>query len=192
MKTLVFLLKGFETMEFSPFIDVFGWARHDFGLPVEIETCGFTSPVISTFNISVIPDNKWEDLQIEEYDALAIPGGFEDFGFYEEAYSEPFQNLIRSFYEQDKIIASICVGALSIGKTGILKGRRGTTYHLDGGKRQQQLKDFGVHVVNEPVVVDQKIITSYCPETAPHVAFQLLEMLTSKKETDSIRKAMGW
>lgn len=30
-KVLVFLAKAFETMEFSAFIDVLGWARNDYG-----------------------------------------------------------------------------------------------------------------------------------------------------------------
>ena len=30
MKLLVFLAKGFETIEFSVFIDVMGWAKTDF------------------------------------------------------------------------------------------------------------------------------------------------------------------
>lgn len=42
MKVLVFCAKGFETMEFSVFIDVFGWARNDYGYPIYVDTCGFT------------------------------------------------------------------------------------------------------------------------------------------------------
>ena len=30
-KVLLFLAKGFETMEFSVFVDVMGWARYDYG-----------------------------------------------------------------------------------------------------------------------------------------------------------------
>ena len=32
VKILVFCNKGFETMEFAPFIDVFGWAKFDCGV----------------------------------------------------------------------------------------------------------------------------------------------------------------
>ena len=30
MKVLLFCCKGFETMEFAPFVDVMGWARNDY------------------------------------------------------------------------------------------------------------------------------------------------------------------
>ena len=41
MKILLFCAKGFETMEFSVFIDILGWARNDFGYDVSADTCGF-------------------------------------------------------------------------------------------------------------------------------------------------------
>lgn len=192
MKILVFLAKGFETMEFSVFIDVIGWARNDYGANITTETCGFKKEVISTFHVPVIVDKVITEINIDEYDALAIPGGFEEFGFYEEAYDERFLQLIRDFHIKDKIIASVCVAALPIGKSGILAGRRGTTYHLNGGLRQKQLQEFGVNVINQPIVVDGKIITSYCPQTAPGVAFELLKLMTTEELTDTVKTAMGY
>lgn len=192
MNTLVLLAKGFETMEFSAFIDILGWARNDFGLDTKVTTCAFRKQVISTFNIPVIADKVIDEIQADDYDALAIPGGFEEFGFYDEAYDEKFLNLIREFNSKGKIIAAVCVGSLPLGKSGILKGRNATTYHLNGGVRQNQLREFGVNVINEPVVIDKNIITSYCPETAPRVAFQLLEALTSKEKADIVRTSMGF
>lgn len=84
------------------------------------------------------------------------------------------------------------MAALPVGKSGVLKNRKATTYHLKNGKRQRQLSEFDVNVVNEPIVVDKNIITSYCPETAPHVAFKLLEMLTSKEQMDEVKLVMGF
>ncbi|KPI46926.1 DJ-1 family protein [Clostridioides difficile] len=192
MKILVFLAKGFETMEFSVFIDVMGWARNDYGCDIDVVTCGFKKKVISTFNIPVLVDKTIEEVCVDNYDALAIPGGFEEFGFYEEAYDMSFLNLIREFDSKEKIIASICVAALPVGKSGVLKNRKATTYNLKNGQRQRQLSEFDVNVINEPIVVDKNIITSYCPETAPHVAFKLLEMLTSREQMETVKLAMGF
>jgi 4-methyl-5(b-hydroxyethyl)-thiazole monophosphate biosynthesis len=129
---------------------------------------------------------------VNEFDALAIPGGFEKYGFYKEAYDDRFLNLIRAFHDQSKIIASVCVGALPLGKSGILTGKRATTYNKANGVRQDQLREFGVQVVNEPIVVEGKIVTSWNPSTAIFVAYQLLEMLTSKQNADHIRELMGY
>ena len=191
-KVLVFLAKAFETMEFCAFIDVLGWARVDYGHNLIVDTCGFTDKVISTFNVPVIVDKTIGEIHVDEYDALAIPGGFGEFGYYEEAYDERFLKLIREFDAKGKIIASVCSGAFPLGKSGVLKNRKATTYHLKDGYWQNKLKEFGVNVVNEPIVVDGNIITSYCPETAPKVAFELLKMLTSEEEMAVIKTAMGF
>lgn len=192
MKILLFCAKGFETMEFSVFVDVMGWARNDYNYDIQVETCGFTKTVVSTFNVPIIVDKTIEEIDLDDYDALAIPGGFEEFDFYEEAYDEKLLELIRKFDSLGKIIATICVGALPLGKSGILKDRKATTYHLRDAYRQKELAAFGVDVVNEPIVVDKNVITSYCPETASGVAFKLLEMLTSKEEMEIVKKAMGF
>ena len=192
MKILLFLAKAFETMEFAPFVDVMGWGRDDYGYNVEVITCGFTKEVRSTFGVPIIVDKTIEEINVDEYEALAIPGGFEEYGFYEEAYREEFLELIRKFDKQNKSIATICVGALPVGKSGVLKNRKATTYHLNGGYRQKQLREFEVNVVNEPIVMDHNIITSYCPETASGVAFKLLEKLTSTEQMLVVKKAMGF
>lgn len=192
MKVLVFCAKGFETMEFSVFIDVLGWARNDYRYDIQVETCGFQKEVISTFNVPIIVDKLMEEIDVNDYDALAIPGGFEEYGFYEEAYNEKFLDLIRDFDKQNKIIASICVGALPLGKSGILKGRKATTYHLKDAYRQKQLAEFGVNVINQRIVVDENIITSYCPETAPDVAYELLNKLVGYEKMSIVKQAMGY
>ena len=193
MKVLLFCCKGFETMEFAPFVDVMGWARNDNGMEVEVVTAGFTKTVVSTFGIPVIVDKTYDEIDISEYDALAIPGGFEEFGFYEDAYDERFLDLIREFDSAHKYIASICVGALPVGASGVLKGRKATTYHLGDGRRQKQLAEFGAEVIpDQSVVIDRNIITSFCPETAPHVAISLLEMLVGKEKAGIVAAAMGF
>lgn len=180
-------------MEFAPFIDVCGWARNDYKYDIDVVTCGFTKEVTSTFGVTIKVDKTIDEISADSYDALAIPGGFEEFNFYEEAFSQPFLDLIREFDAKGKIIASICVGALPVAKSGVLKGRRCTTYHLGGGKRQKQLAEFGVDLVpDEKVVVDRNIITSYCPETAADVAFTLLKMLVGEEKAEPVIKAMGY
>lgn len=192
MKVLLFLAKGFEHMETGVFIDVLGWARCRFANDVELVTCGFTQQVVSTFNVPVIVDRLIDDITVDEFDAIAIPGGFWDFDFFEEAFDERFLDLLRQFNSKGKIIASVCVAALALGKSGILKGKNATTYHLDGGKRHGELRAFGANVLNEPVVVDGNIITSYCPETAIKVAFTLLEMLITPQKAQPVKNAMGY
>ena len=192
MKVLLFCAKGFETMEFSVFVDVMGWAANDYRYPVEVITCGFSKTVVSSFGVPVVVDCTIDTVSADDYDALAIPGGFAEFGFYEEAYHPTLLRLIQAFDARKRPFASVCVGALALGKSGILKNRKATTYHLKGAQRQKELAEFGAEVVNERIVTDDNVITSYCPETAPDVAFALLEKLCGKENMRVVRAAMGF
>lgn len=190
-KLLLLCPQAIEMMEFSVFVDVFGWARSMADGDVEVVTCGYHETVVSTFGIPIQMDMLVKDVNPEEFAALAIPGGFRECGFGKEAYCEDTQELIRAFYNAGKPIATVCVAAFALAESGILKGRRATTYHLDD-VTQGKLAEYGVNVVNQPVVVDDTIITSYCPETAVHVAYALLSMLSGEECMKAVKHAMGY
>ena len=191
-KVLLLLANGFETFEASVFIDVIGWNYIDGDKSTQLFTCGRTKEINSTFNQRIIVDYTFDEVNIDEYDALAIPGGFIEYDFYNDAYNEHFLEILRGFDKKGKTIASICVAALPLGKSGVLKGRKGTTYNKRDGIRQKQLKDFGVEVINQPIVIDQNIITSWNPSTAMEVAFILLEKLTNKENMENVKEVMGY
>jgi len=177
--------------EASVFIDVIGWNLTSGNGQTKLFTCGLKKQVRSTFNQTVVVDYIVEEVNPAEFDAIAIPGGFEEYHFYVDAYHDKFSEVITSFYQRGKIIASICTGALPVAKTGILDGRKGTTYNQNP-LRQEALKGMGVDVIQEPIVVDDNIITSWNPSTAMNVAFLLLEKLTTKENADLIKKKMGF
>lgn len=190
-KVLLFLADGFETLEASAFIDVIGWNQVEGDGTLQLFSCGLRREIKSSFNQRVIVDYLIEDINTEEFDALAIPGGFEEYGFYNDAYSDEFLKLIRMFNAQSKIIASVCVGALPIARSGILINRRATTYNKNA-VRIEELASYEVNVIEEPIVMDCNVITSWDPSTAPDVAFLLLERLTTKRQSDYIREIMGF
>ena len=191
-KVLLLLCKGTEIYEAAAFYDVMGWADSSGEVPIKVVATGITSEIQCTFGLTLRSDRFLEQIDPEDFDALAIPGGFERFGFYEEAYSEQVGDLIRDFDNRQKPIAAICVGALAIGRSGALADRKATTYHLGDGRRRNQLADFGVDVLDEKIVRDGNIITSSSPETAVEVAFQLLEMITTRHNAERIRHLMGF
>ena len=189
-KVLLLLAKGFETYEASVFIDVMGWNLVEGDHSTELFSCGLRKEIASSFNQRFVVDFLINEIDIDAYDALAIPGGFEMFGFYEDAYHPEFTHLIRAFRTKNKMIASVCTGALPIGKSGVLKDKKGTTYNSP--IRRAALKGFGVDVVHQPLVVDNNVITSWNPSTAIDVALLLLEHLTTKGNTERIRQLMGF
>ncbi len=189
-KVLLFLAQGFEAYEASVFTDIMGWSRSFGNEPVDLITTALRPELICTWNLIVRPELDFEKVKVQDFDALAIAGGFEKAGFYEDAYDDRLLNLIREFDKQGKVIAAICVSALPVGKSGVLKGRKATTYDILDGVRRKQLAEFGAVVQDESIVVDKNIITSTGPSTALDVAFKLLEILTSSENVAIVKKYM--
>lgn len=189
-KVLLLLPEGFETFEASVFIDVIGWNLEEGDGSTQLFSCGLKKEVKTSFNQKFVVDYTIDTINPDDFDALAIPGGFEVYDFYREAYDEQFLELIREFNSRNKVIASICVAALILGKSGILVNRNATTYAKP--IRRETLHSFGANVLHQPIVVDGNIITSWNPSTAADVALLLLEMLTSDINADHIREIMGF
>jgi 4-methyl-5(b-hydroxyethyl)-thiazole monophosphate biosynthesis len=190
-RVLLLLAEGFEMYEASVFIDVIGWNLTGGNGQTELFTCGLKKEITSSFNQKLVADYVADEINVDDFHALAIPGGFEEYHFYTDAYSVRFSEIIRLFYQKKKTIASICTGAFPVAKTGILNGKKATTYNLNP-VRQHTLRSMGVNVINEPLVEDDNIITSWNPSTAVNVAFLLLEKLTDKQNADLVKKKMGF
>ena len=192
-KVLLLLANGFESYEASVFTDVFGWNLYEGDQKTELVSVGLHPVLSCTWGYSCIPMRQIEEVDLNDFDALAIPGGFEQANFYEDAFSEDFLSIIQHFDKANKPIAAICVAGLAVAKSGVLTDRFGTTYRFKNNPRQDQMKEYGVLVQsNERIVEDRNIITSSSPETALDVAFRLLELLTNEENTAEVKRRMGF
>ena len=189
-KILLLLANGFEILEASAFVDVMGWNLEEGDNSTKLFSCGLRKKVNSSFNQKFIVNYLVNEVDIDSFDALVITGGFKNYGYYEDAYNIEFLKIIREFRSQNKIIASVCVGALPLAKSGILKNKNATTYNQT--EYRQILKNNEVVISNEQIEIDDNLITSNGPSTAVEVAFILLEKLTSKENTLQVRKLMGF
>jgi protein deglycase len=189
-RVLILLSNGFEVMEASCFTEVFGWASIYGDTRFDQLSVGLRSPIRSTFGFDVIPEALLGEINADDFDALVIPGGFDDAGFYEEALSEPFLEVIRNFDRRKAPIAAVCVSALSLGAAGVLTGKRATVYHQVGGARKAELERYGAIFVDEPLVIDGHLMTSTGPGTGIEVALKLLERLSSPAFAQQLRLRM--
>ena len=191
-RVLLLLSDGFEAFEAAAFTDVLGFASAFADEDIEVVTIGLHPQLHCTFGFTVVPDEQLEGLGLDDFDALAIPGGFQKAGFYNDAYSERFLDVIREFSGASKPVAAICTGGLPVARSGVLEGRRATTYHLLDGVRRGEMAEMGATVVDESIVQDGSFITSTSPATAADVAFRLLGILTSSANVAKTRRAMGF
>lgn len=190
-KLLLLLANGFEMYEASVFIDIFGWNLVDGDKTTQVVICGLTHEIRSTFGVRLLADVLVDEIDVKDYDGLAVPGGFAEYEFYEDAYNNKFLDVIRKFHAAGKPIAAVCTGGLPLGKSGILTGKKGTTYDKND-VRFETLKSFGVNAQRQPIVEDGNVITSWDPSTGADVAFMMLEKLTSPKQATFIKQIMGF
>lgn len=191
MKSVLLLIaQGVEPLEMSSITDVLGWANLIGDEEIRVFDAGFHREINTTFGLNLNLNHRVKELNLDDFDALAIPGGFEPAGFYEDALSEAFLAVIRHFSLAQKPIASICVSSLALGAAGVLEGKRATVYHQEKGIRKQQLEDSGAIFVDRALVCDKNIITSTGPGTAIEVAFALLARITSEENANKVRDKM--
>ena len=190
-KVLLFAPQGFEDIELAAFTDILGWTRVLKEVaPIDLVITAFKKNIRSKHNLIIKAHQLIKAIHPFDYEALIIPGGFNDAG-YTEVYHKKVLDLIRKIYENGGIIAAMCVGSLAVARTGILKGKKATTY--SASKRHdniQILQDCGAIPVKERIAVTDRIITNRGPDTAIEVAFRLLEMLNGTTDMKKIKKAM--
>lgn len=88
---------AFEVFE-AAIIDVLGWTNHYGDTPIETVTAGTVPEIVCTFGVlRVRPNVLLADTNTEDFDAVAIPGGFESQGFFKDAYSEDVLQTLRDF-----------------------------------------------------------------------------------------------
>ena len=73
-KVLLLLAEGFEIYEASVFIDVIGWNLEEGDGNTRLYTCALRKEIKSTFNQRFVVDYLVEEINVNEFDALAIPG----------------------------------------------------------------------------------------------------------------------
>ena len=195
MKNILLLIsQGTEIFEVSPFIDIFGWNSIVGKKNIFLKTASFHSIIFNTWNLKIIPEINLgtENIDIDNYDALVIPGGFGFKGFFEDMKRDKFKKIIKDFNEKNKIIIGVCTGVIPLGEAGILKGKRATTYLFDKDRYFNQLENYEAIPIREEIVRDGNIITCSAPKNAIETGFLLLELLTSKENMEKVKYNMGF
>jgi 4-methyl-5(b-hydroxyethyl)-thiazole monophosphate biosynthesis len=188
---LLFLAHGFEDLEAIVIRDVFGWTHYRKNLKkAYVSTTGFHPIIKSRFGLKVESDLPLSEVNPEDYQALVLPGGFYSHGF-DEAFDETIYRLASDIYYNGGYIATMCVGILPIAEAGLLKGKRATTYPYSRNHNNiDRLKKNGAIVVEDSVVMDERIISCKGPGSAVEVAFLLMEHLMGSKTVQEVRKFM--
>lgn len=191
-KVLLFLANGYEDLEATAVLDTCGWTSYRPGLPeVRVVIAAMQKPVAGRFGTSFSPDLLLNEVRPEDYAAIAIPGGFDSHGYAEQAYEEALLNLIRSVHAKGGVILTMCVGILPVAEAGLLMGKRATTYSFSRSEdRRAHLQRCGATLSDQPVELDDRIISCSGPAHAVRATQLMLRMLLGDTAAEAIAAYM--
>ena len=110
------------------------------------------------WSIELPVDENISKANPEDYDALMVPGGVLNPD--QMRRNEDCVSFAKEFLKSGKPVAAICHGPQLLIETGLLKGRRMTSYSAI----KTDLKNAGVIWEDKEVVVDNGLVTSRSPK----------------------------
>lgn len=110
-----------------------------------------------------------EEASADDYDCLMLPGGVINPDLLRK--EEAAVDFAKSFLEKGKPVAAICHGPQLLIETGLLSGRRMTSYT----SIKTDLINAGVSWVDKEVIVDKGLVTSRNPGDIPAFCKKMIE-----------------
>ncbi len=131
------------------------------------------NPVPGKKGYQVKPDKTFDEAKPEEYDGLVIPGGR---GPERIRVYDSVKRIVKHFFEKNKPVAAICHGPQVLISTRVLEGRRATSYWTI----RDDVENAGAIWVDEPVVVDDNLVTARYPPDMPLWVKKFIELLENE------------
>jgi protease I len=114
-------------------------------------------------------DRLVEEVSVDDYDALLIPGGV---GNPDQLRGdENAVNFVREFAEAGKPMAVICHGPWVLVEAGVVRGKKITSWPT----LQTDIRNAGGEWVDQEVVVTEGIVTSRKPDDIPAFNKKMIE-----------------
>ena len=128
----------------------------------DLEPAGFISVDVAVGEVSV-----------HEFDALVLPGG--TINPDKLRVDDDAVGFVREFVGSGKPVAAICHGPWTLIEAGVVSGRTLTSY----SSVRTDLHNAGAVVVDEPVAVDDNLITSRSPKDLDAFCAALVEKISA-------------
>lgn len=166
MRALIIAADKFEDSElFYPY-----YRLKEAGVQVDVATPK-GNPIAGKHEIEIDADLKIENADEKNYYLMIIPGGRSPEQLRVEAPESI--DLIKKFHDDGKIISAICHGPQLLMSADTLNDRKATCYW----SLIVDLENAGATFLNEPVVVDDNLITSRHPPDLPDFMRETLKKI---------------
>ncbi len=118
-----------------------------------------------------------DEINSENYKAIIFCGGP---GMVNELENQDFYKLIKDFYQNNKVVAAICISPALLAKAGILEDKKATVWSSALDKSFIKiLEENGAIYKDNPVVIDDKIVTANGPDAAEEFGKAIKELLSN-------------
>lgn len=176
MKVMVFLAEGFEEVEALTVVDYL--RRMD--IEVDMVSISEDEKVEGAHGIEVIGNKLINDVNLNEYDGVVMPGGLP--GAANLAENDQVIDIVRDFHKEEKLIAAICAGPVVLQKAGIIDGKDFTCFPGFEGN----ISDG--NYVEKNTVRDGNIITGKGPALAINFALEIVDYLLGEEKKEDLKK----
>ena len=177
MKILVFLANGCEDVEAITVIDYLRRADID----VTSVSIHDTNDIITKSNITLTADTNLNDIDSKEFDGLYIPGGTKG----AEALRDDDRviDIVKTFNDEEKLIAAICAGPIVLNKAGVLADKRATSFP----DLKDDIDNVLEYVDDQMVVTDGNITTSRGAAVTVYLAMRLVEIIKGAEAVEELK-----
>ena len=131
---------------------IMGWELKDWGRPVAV-------------------DRQLSEVSVDDYDAIVLPGGQINPDLLR--INQDALEFIRAFFDQNKVVAAVCHAPWLLIETGIIKGRKVTSYR----SIKTDVINAGAKWEDSQVVLDDNVITSRNPGDLEAFSAKIIEEL---------------
>ncbi len=140
----------------------------------------------TNWGITINADKKLSDANPDDYDALVLPGGVLNPDRLRQ--DKDAVAFVSAFLDEGKPVAAICHGPQTLIETGMISGRKMTSYP----SLKTDLKNAGVNWVDEEVVSDKGLVTSRNPADLPAFNKKMIEeIMEGKHQVPEVHHSPG-
>ncbi|HEY4204338.1 MAG TPA: type 1 glutamine amidotransferase domain-containing protein [Xanthobacteraceae bacterium] len=138
--------------------EIKGWNKKDWGTPVKV-------------------DKTLDQVSADDYDAIVLPGGQINPDLLR--VNDEALDFIKTIFNQKKIVAAVCHAPWLLIETGIIKGRKVTSYK----SIKTDVINAGGKWEDREVVVDDGVVTSRNPGDLEAFSSKIIEEVSKGRHT---------
>jgi 4-methyl-5(b-hydroxyethyl)-thiazole monophosphate biosynthesis len=174
---LVPISNGFEEIEAVSLIDVMRRGG------IEVVTASLGDREVHGANgITIIANNKIENVRAEDFDMILLPGGHDNAIHLKE--SAKVQELLKTFDSAGKNVGAICAAPMALKEAGLIKNRYTCYPSYEEGIGVDKFTD------KEKVVIDGNIMTSRGPGTALCFGLAIVKKLVGDETYMALKQGL--